>query len=282
MFSDQNIQPFSDNTNLENLQVHLLDELGHHFSVIGVSETKITKTSLLDLNPSIAGYEFEYVPTPLATGAVGMYLKSDLNYTWIEKSSEDAFQALWIEIHLSNRPNIICGIMYRQHNTTERFQEYFDETLEKFSTSNKSFFVVGDFNINLLGVETRDYPHNLLLSLQSFSLIPTIDKPTCVYKNTAKLIDNILVNKLDAGIYSGNIISDISDHHSQFCIFQKTKVAGKKGGGKMEGERCGIFLISQKIVLLTRFPSLIGILFPAPRLTQVTPFLFFITKLANF
>ena len=218
--------------NLENLQVHLLDELGHHFSVVGVSETKITKTSLLDFNPSIAGYEFEYVPTPLAAGGVGMYIKSDLNYTVIEKSSEDAFQALWIEIHLSNRPNIICGIMYRQHNTPERFQEYFDETLEKFSTSNKSIFVMGDFNINLLGVETCNYAHNFLLSLQSFSLIPTIDKPTRVYKNAATLIDNILVNKLDAGIYSGNIVSDISDHYSQFCIFQKTKVVGKKGGKK--------------------------------------------------
>ena len=37
---------------------------------------------------------------------------------------------------------------------------------------------------------------------------------------------------MDAGIYSGNIISDISDHYSQFCIFQKTKVVGKKGGEK--------------------------------------------------
>ena len=193
----------------------------------------IHSNSLLDFNPSIAGYEFEYVPTPLAAGGVGMYIKSDLNYTVIEKSSEDAFQALWIEIHLSKRPNIICGIMYRQHNTPERFQEYFDETLEKFSTSNKSIFDMGDFNINLLGVETCNYAHNFLLSLQSFSLIPTIDKPTRVYKNTATLIDNILVNKLDAEIYSGNIVSDISDHYSQFCIFQKIKVIRKKGRKKM-------------------------------------------------
>ena len=99
----------------------------------------------------------------LAAGGVGMYIKSDLNYTVIEKSSEDAFQALWIEIHLSTRPNIICGIMYRQHNTPERFQEYFDETLEKFSTSNKSIFVMGDFNIDL-GVGTCNYAHNVLLS----------------------------------------------------------------------------------------------------------------------
>ena len=155
------------------------------------------------------------------------------NISVIEKSSEDAFQALWIEIHLSNRPNIICGIMYRQHNTPERFQEYFDETLEKFSTSNKSIFVMGDFSINLLGVETYNYAHNVLLSLQSFSLIPTIDKPKRVYKNTATPIDNILVNKLDAGIYSGNIVSDISDHYSQFCIFQKIKVVRKKGRKKV-------------------------------------------------
>ena len=84
-----------------------------------------------------------------------------------------------------------------------RFQEYFDETLEKFSTSKKSIFVMVEFNINLLGVETCNYAHNVLLS---------IDKPTRVYKNTATLIDNILVNKMDAGIYSGNIVSDISDH----------------------------------------------------------------------
>ena len=60
--------------------------------------------------------------------------------------------------------------MYRQQNKPERFQEYFDETLKKFSTSNKSIFVMGDFNINLLDVETCNYAHNFLLSSQSFSL----------------------------------------------------------------------------------------------------------------
>ena len=112
--------------------MHLLDELGHHFSVIGVSETKITKSSLLNFYPSIAGYECEYVPTPVAAGGVGMYIKSDLNYTVIQKSSEDAFPALCIEIHLSNRPNIICGIMYRQHNTPERFRNILTKRLKSF------------------------------------------------------------------------------------------------------------------------------------------------------
>ena len=77
---------------------------------------------------------------------------------------------------------------------------------------------MGDFNINLLHAETSCYAQDVLLSLQSFSFIPIIDKPTRVYNNSATLIDNILTNKVDVEITSGNIISEISDHYSQFCI----------------------------------------------------------------
>ena len=70
----------------------------------------------------------------------------------------------------------------------------------------------------LLHAETSCYAQDFLLSLQSFSFIPTIDNPIGVYNNSATLIDNILTNKVDVEITSGNIISDISDHYSQFCI----------------------------------------------------------------
>ena len=79
---------------------------------------------------------------------------------------------------------------------------------------------MGDININLLRFESCNYAQNFLTSLQSLNLTPTIDKPTRVYNNSATLTDNIFVNKLDDHILSGNIISDISDHFSQFCIFR--------------------------------------------------------------
>ena len=44
--------------NLENFQVHLLDELNFDFSIIGVSETKIISGKNLDFNPNIPGYIF--------------------------------------------------------------------------------------------------------------------------------------------------------------------------------------------------------------------------------
>ena len=94
----------------------MLDELKYGFSVIGISETNIAEKKGLDFNPTITGYSFEYVPTPLAAGGVGRYVKDSLNYTVIERTSKEAFQALWIEIQFSGRrKNIICGIVYRQH-----------------------------------------------------------------------------------------------------------------------------------------------------------------------
>ena len=53
------------------------------------------------------------------------------------------FQALWIEIHSSQKSNIICGIVCREHNSPKRFQEYFDETLKNLIASNKTVLVHG-------------------------------------------------------------------------------------------------------------------------------------------
>ena len=96
--------------NLDNFQSHLLEELQLHFSVIEDTETKITNSNLLlDFNPSIPNYRFEFVPTPLSVGGVGMYIHNihtlsvggvgmyihnDLNYIVIERTCDGAFQAL--------------------------------------------------------------------------------------------------------------------------------------------------------------------------------------------
>ena len=80
---------------------------------------------------------------------------------------------------------------------------------------------MGDFNINLLGVEKcNQYAHNFLLSLQNFSLFRQLIKPTRFHNNSATLIiyiGIILLNRFDNNITSGNIVSAISDHYSPFC-----------------------------------------------------------------
>ena len=83
-----------------------------------------------------------------------MYVNSSLNYKVLEKASNEAFQALWIELEFLKGKNVICGVIYRQHNSPEQFQTYFDMTLERLSSTNKPIYVMGDFNIDLLKSET--------------------------------------------------------------------------------------------------------------------------------
>ena len=82
---------------------------------------------------------------------------------------------------------------------------------------------MGDFNIDLLKSETCNFSLNFLLTLQSYSFVPTIDKPTRVYNNTATLIDNIFVNRVEGKLSRGNIVSNISDHYSQLALFHSPR-----------------------------------------------------------
>ena len=207
------------NRNLENLQTQLLHEVDFHFNVIGVTETKITNANLQMCAAHIPGYVFEYVPTPLAFGGVGMFIDESLDYRILEKTSNEAFQVLWTEVSFVNKKNVICGIFYRQHNSPEIFQSYFDETIVKFASSGKHFVIMGDFNIDLLKCASSSYSHDFLSSLQSCFLFPSIDKPTRVRSTSATLIDNIFINNPDQVVACGNI----GDHFSQFCILKSVR-----------------------------------------------------------
>jgi len=210
----------------------LLSELDFQFSIIALTETRITNLKEIDFNPNIRGYVFEYVPTPLSAGGVGIYINENLDYTAVERTSTPAFQALWIEILVPNKKNVICGVLYRQHNSPESFLSYFNETVERFNACDKTVYIVGDFNIDLLKSESCNYAHIFLLSLQSYSFIPLIDKPTRVYGNSATLIDNMLVNNTTNLLSCGNIISDISDHFSQFCVMSNKLMKRSVNGFK--------------------------------------------------
>ena len=141
------------NRNLESVEL-LLDELDFHFDVIGISETKIRNSNESKAHPHISGYVFEYVPTPLASGGIGLFVNQSLNYNVLEKTSNEAFQALWVEISFVDHKNIVCGIIYRQHNSPNDFLTYLDRTIEKMVSDDKDVYIMGDFNIDLLKCET--------------------------------------------------------------------------------------------------------------------------------
>ena len=134
------------------------------------------------------------------------------------------FQALWIEVCFVKQKNLECGIVYRQHNLPEKFQSYIDETIEKFISSGKTMSpALGDTNLDLMKSARCKHTNEFLSTLMSCHLIPTVDKPTRVYKKSATLIDNIFVSNPEDVLLSGNIVSDITDHFSQVCLLSSSK-----------------------------------------------------------
>ena len=42
--------------------------------------------------------------------------------------------------------------MYTQHNNPDRFLQYFEESVEKYSATGKQLCILGDYNLDLLKI----------------------------------------------------------------------------------------------------------------------------------
>ena len=79
--------------------------------------------------------------------------------------------------------------------------------------SNKFFYATGDFILNVLDYNKNETNTKFLNLTFEYDLVPVINKPTGVTKNTVAAIDHIIVNSLlHRKIHMGIIKLDISDH----------------------------------------------------------------------
>lgn len=86
----------------------------------------------------------------------------------------------------------------------------------------KSFFVCGDFNIDLLKWSEHESTSDFCNAMFSFGLRPFIDKPSRITKESATLIDSIFTN-VHSHATSGLFLNDISDHLPIFAIMYHLK-----------------------------------------------------------
>ena len=57
--------------------------------------------------------------------------------------------------------------------------------------------------------------------MSSYGLLPQILNPTREIGNSSTIIDNIFTNNISNSIQSGNILTDLSDHYSQFIMVNR-------------------------------------------------------------
>ena len=95
---------------------------------------------------------------------------------------------------------------------------FLNRLVENISKEQKSVFLLGDFNVNLLNYNEHNQTNEFLDSLASNSFIPLILQPTRTASHSNALMDNIFLNDIDPDITSGNLTATISDHLPQFVI----------------------------------------------------------------
>ena len=95
---------------------------------------------------------------------------------------------------------------------------YLNNLLHKVYKEQKSVFLLGDFNVNLLNYNNHNPTNEFLDSLASNSFVPYILQPTRLTSHSKTLIDNIFSNIISPEAISGNLTATISDHLPQFMI----------------------------------------------------------------
>ena len=171
----------------------------------------------------INNFSFEFTSTESSAGGTLLYVANHLSYKPrldlnIYKSNE--LESTFIEILNPKKSNIIIGYIYKHPSMdlNDFNTNYLNNLLDKVSKEQKSVFLLGDFNVNLLNYNDHNPTNEFLDSLASNSFVPYILQPTQLASYSKTLTDNIFSNIISPEAISGNLTSTISDHLPQFMI----------------------------------------------------------------
>ena len=97
--------------------------------------------------------------------------------------------------------------------------------LAKSKTTDKTCFLVGDLNLNLIDYQSNAKVRDFLNLIFQHALVPIENKPTRVTKNNATLINYIITNSfMDQENLTGILKTDISDHFPILTISVKYRL----------------------------------------------------------
>ena len=120
---------------------------------------------------------------------------------------------------MKNRKTIL-SLTYRPPNgDVKEFEKHLNKMLSTNDILKKEVIMAGNFNMNLLDFEQNKKVKNFLNIMFGHSMMPVINKPTRVTRNTVTAIDHIFINSVTTTKFKTGIIkSDISDHFPIFFV----------------------------------------------------------------
>ena len=141
---------------------HFLSSTDSDIDIIAITETSQQNDNVtFKTNVKLEGYELYSTPTNTSKGGVAVYTKNKFNV--LERSDlniiNDHYESIWIEIKNKNSKNIIIASIYRHPHDTlalyDSFLDYLELTLIKLNKENKEIYLCGDFNSDILKIDTQ-------------------------------------------------------------------------------------------------------------------------------
>ena len=181
---------------------HLLSCTKNVFDIIAISETKIIKNVSLLNSLNLNNYSFEFTPTETCAGSTRLYIANHLTYKYhndLNVYNKNELESTFIEIVNPKKSNIIMRVIFRHPSmdVTDFKCNFLNKLLENISKEQKSIFLLGDFDINLLNYNEHNQTSEFLDSLVCNSFIPLILQPVKITSHSNTLIDNVFSNVID-------------------------------------------------------------------------------------
>ena len=220
------------NRNGDQLNI-FLDQLTEKYDYICLTE--IWLSNLEFLSNIFQGYKCKFVPPKSSKcGGVALFYRQDykveilpdLKINSVDNDNIDVDE-LWLSTETANGLKCTIGIVYRHPKSSlTKFNDRLYNVLEKINSdkSTEMCFIAGDFNANLLKLDSHNPTEKFLNNFTSNNFLPYIQLPTRITHKTSTLIDNIFVlqrkPKKFQNFTSGSFYSDISDHLPCFLLLE--------------------------------------------------------------
>ena len=205
-----------------------LSDSNIYFSAICIQETWLKSLNITCFK--IPHYNmFTLQPTCTSHGGLIIYVHEKFQVKELDLYKESTlWEGIFLELSgggLSKKLNL-CNI-YRpprdRNEDIDSFLSEFTPVVSSVTNFTAECVIAGDFNLDLLKIESRNSYSKYLELMYCLSLKPTVTLPTRLSRRNATLIDHIFCKSSCSDISGGIIISNISDHLMPFTCLDITK-----------------------------------------------------------
>jgi hypothetical protein len=203
-------------------------ECGISFDALCIQETWLESghdPSLLAIN----GYKLLLQGRSCSIrGGLAIYLRDSYEYKPFASVASPNWEGQFITLYPQNSARqIILGNIYRRpDDNTDVQNSFFTDLslqLDCMSIKQSDSILAGDFNLNLLHVQSKSAVQRFLDHLISQGFHPSITLPTRFNERSATLIDNLFckLSRFNPNMCSGIILKNISDHQGYFVALNR-------------------------------------------------------------